>query len=92
MCLEVSVHIEYYISYYPLPIVTILDMLFFPLHIIFNFFFIYFFFISLNQKGSKNAEPKHKSRPRSGTKIGISDAGTPRPDRDLNVETVLVKL
>ncbi len=25
-------------------------------------------------------------------KIGISDAGTPQPDRDLNVETLLVKL
>ncbi len=25
-------------------------------------------------------------------KIGISDARTPQPDRDLNVETLLVKL
>ncbi len=25
-------------------------------------------------------------------KIGISDAGTPQPDRDLNVETLLVKV
>ncbi len=25
-------------------------------------------------------------------KKGISDAGTPQPDRDLNVETLLVKL